>query len=134
MVHNILSEHQKDFEICSDTIILPTPPVHDDEPIPSTSALDTIVNSTTSFDEQEHFGTQNKEYLDSEFHVEFLESCDNLPDLADLEVTLKGESSDNEAAGITFFRALNEDEKKTRRRSRRGKFEPVDVASSTDSD
>ena len=25
--------------------------------IPSTSALDTIVNSTTSFDEQEHFGT-----------------------------------------------------------------------------
>ena len=122
------------FEFTSDTIILPATPVHEDEAIPSTSGLDTIVSSTTSFDEHEHFGTQNKEYLDSEFHVEFLESCDNLPDLPDLEVTLKGESSDNETAGITFFRALNEDEKKTRRRSRRGKFEPVDVASSTDSD
>ena len=100
--------------------------------IPSTSALDTIVNSTTSFDEQEHFGTQNKDYLDCELHVEFMESisCDNLPDL---ELTFKGESSDNEP-GITVFRALNEDDrKKTRRRSRRGKFETVDVASSTDS-
>ena len=57
-------------------------------------------------------------------------SCDNLPDL---ELTLKDESLDNDP-GVTVFRALNEDEKKTRRRSRRGKFEPVDVASSTDSD
>ena len=57
LVHNILSEHQKDehlkllkdlenmtikcFEICSDN--LPTPPVHDDEPIPSTSDLPDLV-------------------------------------------------------------------------------------------
>ena len=56
-------------------------------------------------------------------------SSDNLPNL---EITYKDESSDNDP-GITVFRALNEDEKKTRRRSRRGKFETVDVASSTDS-
>ena len=100
--------------------------------IPSTSALDTIVNSTTSFDEQEHFGTQNKDYLDSELNVEVIESMssDNLPNL---EITYK--SSDNDQ-GVTVFRALNEDDrKKTRRRSRRGKFETVDVASScSDSD
>ena len=99
--------------------------------IPSTSALDTIVNSTTSFDEQEHFGTQNKDYLDSELNVEVIESSsmssDNLPDL---EITFKDESSDNDQ-GVTVFRALNEDDrKKTRRRSRRGKFETVDMASS----
>ena len=55
--HNILSEHQKDehlkllkdlenmtikcFEMCTD--ILPTPRVHEDEPIPSTSDLPDLV-------------------------------------------------------------------------------------------
>ena len=116
--HNILSEHQKDehlkllkdlenmtikcFEMCSDTIILPTPPVHDDEPIPSTSALDTIVNSTTSFDEQEHFGTQNKDYLDSELHVEVIESMSS-DNLANLEVTYKDESSDTDPGNSLQF-------------------------------
>ena len=58
-------------------------------------------------------------------------SSDNL---ANLEVTYKDESSDTDP-GITVFRALNEvDRKKTRRRSRTGKFETVDVASSSDSD
>ena len=57
LVHNILSEHQKDehlkllkdlenmtikcFEMCTD--ILPTPRVHEDEPIPSTSDLPDLV-------------------------------------------------------------------------------------------
>ena len=111
LVHNILSDHQKKehlkllkelenmtiklFEFTSDTIILPTSPVHDDEAIPSTSALDTIVNSTTSFDEQEHFGTQNKDYLDSELHVEVMESMSS-DNLANLEVTYKDESSDTD--------------------------------------
>ena len=111
LLQNILSEHQKDehlkllkdlenmtikcFEICSDTIILPTSPVHDDEPIPSTSALNAIINSITSFDEEEHFGTQNKDYLDSELNVEVIESMssDNLPNL---EITYKDESSDTD--------------------------------------
>ena len=68
--------------------------------IPSTSALDTIVNSTTSFDEQEHFGTQNKDYLNSELNVEVIESMssDNLPNL---EITYKDESSDTDP-GITL--------------------------------
>ena len=57
LLHNILSEHQKDehlnllkdlenmtikcFEMCTD--ILPTPRVHEDEPIPSTSDLPDLV-------------------------------------------------------------------------------------------
>ena len=141
MLHNIVSEHEKEhlkllkdlknmtikcFEFCSDN--LPTPPVHDNEPIPSTSALNTIVNNATSFDE-EHFGTQNKDYLDSEFNVEIIESSISSDNLPDLEITLKDESSDNDK-GVTTFRALNADErKKRRRRSRRGKFETDDVAS-----
>ena len=62
-----------------------------------------------------------------------MESGENLPDLQEMEVTLKDESSDTEAAEFTFFRALNEKEKT--RRSKNGKFDRVEVASSnSDSD
>ena len=54
-------------------------------------------------------------------------SSDTLPDL---DITFKDEFSDNEQ-GVTVFRAINQDDsKKTRRRSWRGKFETFDVASS----
>ena len=88
------------------------------------------ITRTTSFDEPEasHFGTEKKEYLDSGFHVSFLESCENLPDLQELEVPLKDESSDTEPTAITYFRALNEKEKT--RTSKNGKFDRVEVASS----
>ena len=88
-----------------------------------------ILNTSTSLDEQE-FGTQNKDYLESEIHVEVIESSSMSSDtLPDLEITFKDESSDNEQ-GVTVFRALNQDDRKKTRRSRRGKFETVDVASS----
>ena len=119
----------------------PNPHVHDDDPVPSTSGVNTkaasnrvndssILNTSTSLDEQD-FGTQNKDYLESEIHVEVIESSSMSSDtLPDLEITFKDESSDNEQ-GVTVFRAINQDDsKKTRRRSRRGKFETVDVASS----
>ena len=154
LIHKILPDHQKEqhdkllkelqnltikcFAVASDTLILPPTPVHEDEAIPSTSGIDTRVTRTTSFyepDEPEasHFGTENKQYLDSELHISYMESCDILPDLKEMEVTLKDESSDTEAAEFTFFRALNEKEKT--RTSKNGKFDRVEVASSnSDSD
>ena len=82
LVHDILPQHDKDehlkllqelknlsikcFDFCSDK--LPTPPVHGDEPIPSTSGFNNIVNTTTIFDDDEQFGTQNRDYLDSELN------------------------------------------------------------------
>ena len=53
-------------------------------------------------------------------------SSDTLPDI---EITLKDESTDNEE-GVTVFRAVNPDSNKTKRRSRRDKFETFDVPSS----
>ena len=50
------------------------------------------------------------------------------PDVGDMELTLKDESSDTEPTAITYFRALNEKEKT--RRSKNGKFDRVEVASS----
>ena len=121
----------KCLELCNSLSI----PVVDDDPVPSTSGINTraasnTVNTSTSLDEQD-FGTQNKDYLESEIHVEVIESSSKSSDtLPDLEITFKDESSDNEQ-GVTVFRAINQDDsKKTRRRSRRGKFETVDVASS----
>ena len=131
----------KCFAVASDTLILPPTPVHEDKAIPSTSGIDTRVTRTTSFyepdepDEPEasHFGTENKQYLDSELHISYVESGENLPDLREMEVTFKDESSETEATEFTFFRALNAKEKTMT--SKNGKFDRVEVASSdSDSD
>ena len=151
LVHDILPQNDKEehlkllqelkdlsikcFDFCSDK--LPTPPVHDDEPIPSTSGSNNIVNTNTTFDDDEDFGTQNRDYLHSEINVELIDSIESsvssdiLPDLEDL----KSETSDN-AIGVTTFRALNANERqKRKRRSRRGKFEPDEEETNcTDSD
>ena len=102
----------KCLELCNSLSI----PVVDDDPVPSTSGVNTraasnTVNTSTSLDEQD-FGTQNKDYLESEIHVEVIKSSsmssDTLPDLKIL--TFKNESSDNEQ-GVTVFRAINQERK-----------------------
>ena len=128
LVHDILPGHLKEEylkhvkEIENMTVkclelsySLPIPVV-DDDPVPSTSGVNTraasnTVNTSTSLDEQD-FGTQNKDYLESEIHVEVIESSskssDTLPDLKIL--TFKDEPSDNEQ-GVTVFRAINQERK-----------------------
>ena len=105
LVHDILPENDKEehlkllqelkdlsikcFDFCSDK--LPTSPVHDDEPIPSTSGSNNIVNTNTTFDDDEDFGTENRDYLHSEINVELIDSIESsvssdiLPDLEDLK-------------------------------------------------
>ena len=79
---------------------------------------------------------KNQAYLDSEVHVSY--SGENLPDLGDtmepdvedMELTLKYNSSDTEATALTTyttFRALNEKEKIMT--AKNGKFERIEKAS-----
>ena len=150
LIHDILSEQDKDkhvkllqelqnlsikcFDFCTNT--LPTPPIQDDEAIPSTSRSNNIVNTNTTFDEDEHFGTQNKDFLDCEFILdstvssgsEYVPDPEDLPDLGELN----SDASDN----VTHFRAVYDQEKqKGKRRKRRGKFELADdEMNCTDSD
>ena len=52
---------------------MPAPPVQDDEPIPSTSGYNNIVNTNTTVDDDdEDFGTENRDYLHSEIQVELI--------------------------------------------------------------
>ena len=115
---------------------MPTPAVHGDEPIPSTSGSNNIVNTNTTFDDDEDFGTQNREHLNSELQVELIESgasSENLPDFNCFNL-----HSSDIGQEVTTFRALNADEMQQRKkRSRKGKFykdEDEDDTTFTDSD
>ena len=154
MVHDILPQNDKEehlkllqqlkdlsikcFSFCKNT--LPAPPVQDDDPIPSTSGYNNIVNTNTTVDDDdEDFGTENRDYLHSEIQVELIDSIESsvssdiLPDLDYFNL----ETSHN-GIGVTTFRALNANERQQRKkRSRRGKFdkdEDEDDTNCTDSD
>ena len=124
----------KCFKFCKDK--LPDPPVGDDEPIPSTSGYNNRVNMNKTFDyDDEDFGTENIDHLNSELQVEVIDSgasYDTLPDICGLHV----DSSDIEKDKTTF-RALNAHEiKQRKKKSRKGKFykyEDEDDTTLTDS-
>ena len=119
----------------------PNPDVYDD-PVPSTSGINTTVtsnkvndsmlNSSTSFDEQ-YFGTQNKDHLETQLQVEIIDSSMSYEFLPELQLTIKDDLTPNEEKQedleVTTFRAVNEDDK-AKRRSRRDKFIKFDVRSS----
>ena len=93
---------------------------------------DSILNTSTSFDEQD-FGTQNKDHLETELQVEICgySSYETLPEL---QLIVKEDPTSNEQIEeetmVTTFRAINEDDKAKRRRSRRDKFIKFDARSS----
>ena len=125
----------KCFKFCKNK--LPDPPVQDDDPIPSTSGYNNIVNTNKTVDDydDEDFGTENIDHLNSELQVEVIDSgasYDTLPDICGLHV----DSSDIEK-DVTTFRALNAHEiKQRKKKSRKGKFykyEDEDDTTLTDS-
>ena len=170
LVANILPIHQKEeymkhirkleYMTAKCLEISYSSPNHDvyDNPVPSTSGNNTRVSqdlscfrvndsllySSTSFDEH-HFGTQNKDHLETQLQVEIIDnsiSYETLPDIQltandltanedkqeDLQVTrfrAANEEKQEDLQGfplqVTTFRAINEDDK-TKRRSRREKF------------
>ena len=93
----------------------------------------TILNSSTSFDEQ-HFGTQNKDHLETQLQVEIIDSSMSYEFLPELQLTIKDDVTANEEKQedlqVTTFRAVNENDKGKRRRSRRDKIIKFDVRSS----
>ena len=123
----------------------PNPDVYDN-PVPSTSGIntrasqdlspfrvnDSILNSSTSFDEQ-HFGTQNKDHLETQLQVEIIDNSISYERLLKIQLTVNDDLTANEEKQedlqVTIFRAINEDDK-TKRRSRRDKFIKFDVRSS----
>ena len=93
-------------------------------------------NTTVDDDDDEDFGTQNREHLNSELQVELIESgasSENLPDFNCFNL-----HSSDIGQEVTTFRALNANERQQRKkRSRRGKFdkdEDEDDTNCTDSD
>ena len=120
----------KCFAKASDVLLTVTDetPVQEDQAVPGTSGVSSTVTRTITVYESDdpdspeplHFGTENQAYLECELHVSY--SGENLPDLGDtmepdvedMELTLKYDSSDTEATALTAFttfRALNEKEK-----------------------
>ena len=94
----------------------------------------TILNSSISFDEQD-FGTQNKDHLETELQVEIIDNSMSFETLPELQLTVKDDLTANEEKQedfvVTTFRAINQDDKTNRRRSRRDKFaDKFDVLSS----
>ena len=116
---------------------MPAPPVQDDDPIPSTSGYNNKVNINKTVDyDDEDFGTENIDHLNSELQVELIESGASYETLPDFNC-LNFDSSDIEKE-VTTFRALNAHEMQQRKkRSRKGKFykdEDEDDTTFTDSD
>ena len=102
----------------------PNPDVYDN-PVPSTSGNntrvsqdlflfrvnDSILNSSTSFDEQ-HFGTQNKDHLETQLHVEIIDNSISYETLPDIQVTvndLSANETKQENLQVTRFRVANEE-------------------------
>ena len=93
----------------------------------------TILNSSTSFDEQ-HFGTQNKDHLETQLQVEIIDNSMSYERLPELQLTVNDDLTANEEKQedlhVKTFRAINEDDK-TKRRSRRDEISiKFDVRSS----
>ena len=70
-----------------------------------------LLNSTSTTMDEQNFGTQNKEHLQSEFQVEIFES-DSYENLPDLKLILKQDPTPaeeiQEETMVTTFRAINE--------------------------
>ena len=85
----------------------------------------TIHNTSTSIDEQD-FGTQNKEHLETQLQVEICGSS-SYETLPELQLIVKDDPTSNEEieeeSMITTFRAINEDENTNRRKARNSKFD-----------
>ena len=94
---------------------------------------DDIINST-SIDEQD-FGTQNKEHLQSEFQVEIFES-ESYESLPDIHLTEKQDPTlteqMEEETMVTTFTSISEYEDTNRRTGKKSKFEVRSSASDSE--